>query len=332
MDTSSPGNIPTEVALSEQELERALYTSMLRIRLFEDACQRLFMQNLIEGSLHLYQGQEAVAVGVCSAVGPDARVAATYRGHGVALALGCDPTALFAELLGRRTGVCGGRAGSMNVVDLAHGLLGCFAIVGGSIACATGAALAAKLRHEDSIAVAFFGDGAVNQAYFHESLNFAGVEQLPVLYVCENNQYSEFSPMQRVTAGGKIAARAAAYGFPGVQVDGNDVFAVRATVSDLAARIRSGQGPILVECETYRHKGHSRHDDPRRYRPEGELEAWLARDPLPRAAEQLPADEVAEIQAQVRAEIDDALVNAQEAPFPDVSDLGSATKEVEWRS
>jgi TPP-dependent pyruvate/acetoin dehydrogenase alpha subunit len=226
--------------------------------------------------------------------------------------------------------VCGGRAGSMNVIDLEHGLVGCYGIVGGSIGAALGASMSAK--RNGRVAVAFFGDGAVNQAYFHESLNLAGVQRLPVLYVCENNQYSEFSAMRSVTAGGKIAERAEAYGFPGLRVDGNDVFAVRALVGEAVTRIRAGAGPILVECDTYRHKGHSRHDDPRRYRPAGELEEWLTRDPLPRAAERLPAARVAALQERVAAEIEAALAEAQAAPPPSADDLGRAFKEPAWPS
>ena len=211
---------------------------MVRIRVFEDVSQRLFLANEIEGSIHLYQGEEAVAVGVCTALEPEDAIAATYRGHGVLLAAGSDPCRLFAEMLGRETGLCGGRAGSMNVVDLEHGVIGCFAIVGGSIAAATGAALASQLREDDTVAVAFFGDGAVNQAYFHECLNFAGVRKLPVVYVCENNQYGEFTPYATVTAGGRIHPARQAYGLPGVEVDGNDVDAVRA-----AARGSRRSGP-----------------------------------------------------------------------------------------
>ena len=183
---------------------------MLLIRRFEDTVQSLFQKGEIHGTTHLYSGQEAVAVGVCSALAPQDRVAGTYRGHGHALALGVDPQALLDEMLGRETGVCRGRAGSMNVVDLEHRLIGCFGIVGGSISAATGAALALKDR--DGVAVAFFGDGATNQGYFHECLNFAKVLKLPVLYVCENNLYGEFTPWEDVTAG-SIGGRAEAYGF-----------------------------------------------------------------------------------------------------------------------
>ena len=204
---------PHAVSADLAELER-LYLAMLRIRLFEDAVLRLFLANEVEGTTHLCQGQEAVTVGVCAALEPGDTVAATYRGHGAALALGVDATALMAELLGRETGTNGGRGGSMNVTDLERGLIGCFGIVGGSIAAATGAALAAQLTRDGSVAVAFFGDGAVNQAYFHECLNFAVVRRLPVVYVCENNLYGEWTPMASVTAGADIVARAAAYALP----------------------------------------------------------------------------------------------------------------------
>ena len=200
------------------------YERMLLIRAFEHAMHRLFLAGEVHGTTHLCAGQEAVPVGVCLALEPDDYVAGTYRGHGHALAKGTEPDALAAEMLGRVTGVCGGRAGSMNVVDLERGLIGCFGIVGGSIAAATGAALTAK--REGRVAVAFFGDGATNQGYFHECLNFAAVDALPTVFVCENNLYGEFTPMAQVTAGGDIADRAQSFGMPGVAVDGNDLWAV----------------------------------------------------------------------------------------------------------
>lgn len=318
-------------SLPRPVLERC-YEAMLRIRSFEDAAQRLFFANEIEGSIHLYQGEEAVAVGVCEALEPDDAVAATYRGHGVLLARGSDPARLFAELLGREGGVCAGRAGSMNVVDLEHGVIGCFGIVGGSIAAATGAALAAQLQEDDTVAAAFFGDGAVNQAYFHECLNFAGVRRLPVVFVCENNQYGEFTPYASVTAGGRIAPRAAAYGLPGFDVDGNDVTAVRAAAQDAVDRARAGDGPTLLECHTYRHKGHSRHDDPRRYRPDAEFAEWLERDPLLVAEQHLDAGWVADARARIEAEIDEALREAQASGAPDPTRPALATKETVWAS
>ena len=290
---------------------------MVLIRLFEDAVQRLFMQGEIQGTTHLYQGQEAVAVGVCGVLDEGDTVAATYRGHGACLAMGTDPTALMAELLGRETGVCGGRAGTMNVIDLAHGVIGCFGIVGGSIAAATGAALASRVKSDSTVAVAFFGDGAVNQAYFHECLNFAAVMTLPVVYVCENNLYGEWTRMESVTAGGQIAGRAAAYGLPGLQVDGNDLVAVLDAATDAVARARRGDGPTLIEARTYRHKGHSRLDTGERYRAAEEVESWLAQDPLPRAAALLPEGAAERIRQEVEAEVQRVVEDAKSAPWPD---------------
>ena len=298
-------------------LER--YGRMLLIRYFESEMHRLFLKGEIHGTTHLSAGQEAVPVGVCSALEPDDWVAGTYRGHGHALAKGSDPEALAAEMLGRATGVCGGRAGSMNVIDLEHRLVGCFGIVGGSIAAATGAALTAQW--EGGAAAAFFGDGAVNQAYFHECLNFAAVRDLPVLFVCENNFYGEFTAMASVTAGGSIAARAAAYGIPSQVVDGNDVFAVHAVASEAAERARAGAGPTLLECETYRHYGHSK-SDPAKYRPKEEVERWLGRDPLDIARARLvelgaSEDDVTGVEQDARRRIDDAIEGALAAPFAD---------------
>jgi len=295
------------------------YARLLTIREFEQAIHRLFLKGEIHGTTHLCAGQEAVPVGVCMALEPDDYVAGTYRGHGHALAKGTDPEALAAEMLGRATGVCGGRAGSMNVVDLEHGLVGCFGIVGGSIAAATGAAISAQ--RQGRVAVAFFGDGAANQAYFHECLNFAQVLALPTVFVCENNLYGEFTPMQAVTAGGEIASRAVSYGMPFAVVDGNDVWAVREAAAEAVARARAGEGPTLLECRTYRHYGHSK-SDPAKYRPPDEVERWLERDPLTIArtrlvAEGVAEDEIAATEAAVRGELERAVAAAREAPFPD---------------
>jgi acetoin:2,6-dichlorophenolindophenol oxidoreductase subunit alpha len=298
-------------------LER--YAAMLLIRLFETEMQRLFLKGEVHGTTHLCAGQEAVPVGVCSALEPDDYLAGTYRGHGHALAKGTDPDALLAEMLGRATGVCGGRAGSMNVIDVEHGLVGCFGIVGGSIAAATGAALAAK--GQGRVAVAMFGDGATNQGYFHECLNFAKVLGLPAIYVCENNFYGEFTPMLKVTAGGDIAARAAAYDIPARTVDGNDLWAVREAALDAVQRARGGGGPTLVECQTYRHHGHSK-ADPARYRPPEEVERWLARDPLNVAKARLQelgisGQELTDVEEATSARIENAVQRALAAPYPD---------------
>ncbi|MCC6222990.1 MAG: thiamine pyrophosphate-dependent dehydrogenase E1 component subunit alpha [Thermoleophilia bacterium] len=311
--------------LAADQLE-SLYERMVRIRLVEDAVHRLFLNNEIEGTTHLYQGQEAVSVGVCDVLRPGDSVSATYRGHGAALALGVEPAALIAEFLGRATGTNGGRGGSMNVISLAHGLIGCFGIVGGSIASATGTALAGKLARDGSVSVAFFGDGATNQAYFHECLNFAAVKSLPAVYVCENNLYGEWSPLAHTTAGASVVGRAAAYGVPGVEVDGNDVLAVREVALEATGRARAGGGPTLVEAKTYRHKGHSR-VDPGTYRPKDEVEEWLRRDPIPRLAELLEAGRAGEIQQRLEGELERALAEARSAPLPAPDRAARATKE-----
>jgi acetoin:2,6-dichlorophenolindophenol oxidoreductase subunit alpha len=298
------------------------YARMVLIREFEQAIQRLFLKGEVHGTTHLSAGQEAVPVGVCMALRPDDYLSGTYRGHGHALAKGADPEALAAEMLGRATGVCGGRAGSMNVVDLEHGLVGCFGIVGGSIAAATGAALSGK--HQGRVSVALFGDGAANQAYFHECLNFTKVLALPVVFVCENNLYGEFTPMKQVTAGGRIGARAGAYGIPFEVVDGNDLWAVRKGALDAVHRARAGDGPTLLECQTYRHFGHSK-SDPAKYRPQQEVERWLQRDPLAIArrrllADGIPEDELTAVEDEARERLAEAIEAAREAPFPDPRD------------
>ena len=294
-----------------------LYRRMLLIRGFEDRVQSLFLRGEVYGTTHLYSGQEAVAVGFASSLGPEDRVACTYRGHGHLLAMGTDPEGLLAELLGRETGVNGGRAGSMNVVDPEHGVLGCYGIVGGSIAAATGAGL--SLRGTGAVAVAYFGDGTTNQAYFFECLNFAKVFELPVVFVCENNGYGEYTPFEAVTPGG-IVPRAAALELPTTELDGMDVRAVRAAAQEIVGRVRDGGGPEFVEARTYRFVGHSR-SDPGKYRPEVELERWQERDPLVVAEALLrdelgmAADALAAIPGDVEAELDRIEAAALAAPF-----------------
>jgi TPP-dependent pyruvate/acetoin dehydrogenase alpha subunit len=295
--------------------------------LFENAMHRLFLAGEVHGTTHLYAGQEAVAVGTCLALEPDDYAAGTYRGHGHALAKGTPPAPLVAEMLGRATGVCGGRAGSMNVIDLKHGLIGCYGIVGGSIAAALGASLSAQ--RQGRVSVAFFGDGAANQAYFHECLNMAKVVSLPVVFVCENNFYGEFTPMRSVTAGGDIAGRARGYDMPSTVVDGNDVWAVYAAAREAVDRARRGDGPTLLECQTYRHYGHSK-SDPGTYRPEGELEQWMERDPLKIARwrllqERITEDDLAATEASVHSLMDEAVRAARSAPYPD-PELDAATE------
>ena len=292
------------------------YGRMLLIRQFENEMQRLFLKGEVHGTTHLAAGQEAVPVGVCLALEPGDYVAGTYRGHGHALAKGTDPAGLAAEMLGRAGGVCGGRAGSMNVIDLEHGLVGCYGIVGGSIAAATGAALSAK--RQGRVAVAFFGDGATNQAYFHECLNFAVVHRLPAVFVCENNFYGEFTPMQKVTGGRDIAARGSAYGIASALVDGNDLWAVEGAAREAVARARDEHAPTLIECQTYRHYGHSK-SDPATYRPKEEVERWLERDPLKLARERLlgMGADVEAAERAAREAMDRAVEAALASPYPE---------------
>jgi acetoin:2,6-dichlorophenolindophenol oxidoreductase subunit alpha len=306
-------------ATADATLSLDLYRRMTLIRGFEEKVQSLFLKGHVHGTTHLCSGQEATEVGVTSVLQEGDRVGGTYRGHGHALALGLEPQKLMDELLGRATGVCGGRAGSMNVIDLEHGLIGCFGIVGGSIGAATGAALA--LQRTGGVAVAFFGDGAVNQAYFYECLNFAKVFSLPAVYICENNLYGEYTPSEIVTAG-TVRSRAEALELPFQQVDGNDVWAVRETATSAVDAARSGEGPALIEALTYRFVGHSR-SDPGAYRPEGELDRWRQRDPLVVARARLAdeygvaADALDQLEAEVAEELDAVEQNALAAPFPD---------------
>ncbi|MFN8233239.1 MAG: thiamine pyrophosphate-dependent dehydrogenase E1 component subunit alpha [Actinomycetota bacterium] len=294
-----------------------LFDRLVMARRFEEEIRRLQLSAGLEGAVHLATGQEAVSVGVGVAVGPDDWVACTFRGHGHALARGVPPRALVAEMLGRRTGVCGGLAGSMNIVARQHRLLGSFGIVGGSIAAATGAAI--SLRDRSAAAIAFFGDGAVNQGYFLECLNLAKTASLPVLYVCENNLYSEYTRTGVVTAG-TIRARAEAFGIDTHRVDGMDVRAVRGLATTLLGRIRSGGPPAFVEAETYRFVPHSR-ADPIPVQPDDEVASWRARDPVAQERARLidegaVAGELDAVEAGVQAEIDEAVRAAFEDPYP----------------
>jgi len=319
---------PPKSAAPDRDTSVELYRRMRLIRGFEELIQQLFQKGDVPGTTHLYIGEEAGAVGVAGVLGEGDRVAGTYRGHGHALALGVDPQALLDEMLGRASGVCGGRAGSMNVIDLSSRLIGCFGIIGGSIGAATGAAL--SLRRSGGVAVAFFGEGTTNHGYFHECLNMAQVMGLPVVYFCENNRYGEFTPFEEVTAG-RIMDRPAALGVAAEQIDGMDVFAVREAAERAVKRAREGGGPQFIESLTYRFVGHSR-SDPAKYRKEGELEEWKQRDPLLVARERLAAEhgveaseldavdeEIAALLAQMRAE-------GLAAPLPDPELLAAASE------
>ncbi|MDX6399734.1 MAG: acetoin:2,6-dichlorophenolindophenol oxidoreductase subunit alpha [Gaiellaceae bacterium] len=314
---------PRTGVLDDLELYTGIYRQMLLIRGFEDLVQSLFLKGEIYGTTHLYSGQEAIATGVASLLDARDRVAATYRGHGHALAVGVDPQRLLDEMLGRATGINGGRAGSMNVNSPEDRLIGSFGIVGGSIAAATGAALALK-RTTGGVAVAYFGDGAMNQGYVFECLNFCQVSKLPLVFVCENNGYGEYTPFQAVTAG-EIRARAEVMEVPAETIDGMSVWTVREAAARALAHAREGNGPAFIEALTYRFVGHSR-SDPGAYRPAGELESWKKRDPIVRLRAQLEADGVEAARLDgLKQEVDDQLERMREeglaAPFP--SDLKS---------
>jgi TPP-dependent pyruvate/acetoin dehydrogenase alpha subunit len=309
---------PQSGVLEDLALYTDIYRQMLLIRGFEDLVQSLFLKGEVYGTTHLYSGQEAIATGVASLLEERDRVAATYRGHGHALALGVDPQRLLDEMLGRESGINGGRAGSMNVNALAQRLIGSFGIVGGSIAAATGAALGLK-RTTGGVAVAYFGDGAMNQGYVFECLNFCQVLKLPLLLVCENNGYGEYTPFRSVTAG-EIRSRAEVMEVPAETVDGMSVWSVREAAERALEHVRGGNGPAFVEALTYRYVGHSR-SDPGAYRPEGELDEWKARDPIVLLRRQLEAEGVDaasldEIQQELAAELERMRERGLAAPFP----------------
>ncbi len=315
----------------ERELGAGLYRQMRLIRSFEDTVQKLFQKGEVHGTTHLYSGQEASAVGVTSSLRAEDKVASTYRGHGHAIAKGVDPKRLMAEMLGREAGICGGRAGSMNVIDQEHGLIGSFGIIGGSIAAATGAALTAKTLGNGSVALAYFGDGTTHQGYYSECLNFAQVEKYPVVFICENNLYMEFTPIEDVTAG-ELGDRPRALGMYTDQVDGNDVWAVREAAARAIEHARSGKGPAFLETMTYRFVGHSR-SDPGKYRKPGELDAWKKRDPLILGRRSLvekfglDEEEIDAIDASVADQIEEIVQFALDSPFPDPNGSYTEFKE-----
>jgi len=298
---------------------------MLTIRRFEERCNYLFMQGRIPSTLHLYIGQEAVAVGVCAHLRRDDYVVSTHRPHGHAIAKGVSLRSIMAELHAKATGCCKGKGGSMHVGDMSVGMLPAIAIVGANIPIAAGLALAAKRLGTDRVAVAFFGDGAANEGAFHEGLNMAAIWNLPVVYVCENNLYGASTHYSKVFKIANIADRAQAYGMPGVVVDGMDVEAVYQVAGEAITRARRGEGPTLVECKTYRLVGHSR-SDPRTYRSKEEEAEWQARDPIPNTARRLQAlglaneELLASIEREVEAAIDDAVAFAENSPLPEPTD------------
>ncbi|HEY4189935.1 MAG TPA: thiamine pyrophosphate-dependent dehydrogenase E1 component subunit alpha [Candidatus Limnocylindrales bacterium] len=314
----------TETAIAAPDLETALgiYRTMTECRAFETRAQELFFEGLVRGTTHLGVGQEAVAAGVAAAMRSDDYTFCTYRGHNHTLARGVPMAPILAELFGRGTGLLGGKGGSMHLTSVEHGVMGSYAIVGAHLPIALGAAWSAQYRGSGQVAVCFFGDGTTNIGAFHEALNMAAVWKAPVVFVCENNQYMEYTPIGAVTAVPRPAAdRASAYGLEPIVVDGNDPDAVWVVATEAIRRARAGEGPSLVEALTYRHGGHSR-ADPGKYRPDDEVKAWMAKDPLPRYRERLlatGADEatLAAIEAETADKVAAAEQVAREAPEPD---------------
>lgn len=299
-----------------------MYRKMLEIRLFEEKVFDLYGQNLVPGTIHLYAGEEAVAVGVCSNLNVDDYITSTHRGHGHCIAKGADLRRTMAEILGKKTGYCKGKGGSMHIADFAVGMLGATAVVGAGLPIAVGAGLSAKLRKTSQVVACFFGEGASNQGTFHESINMASVWALPVVFVCENNLYAMGTRQSRIMSIQNVADRAAAYGIPGVIVDGNDVLVVYEAARTAVERARAGKGPTLIECKTYRHKGHSRVDSGK-YRPKEEVEEWLGKDPIKRFRQAmlgngiLTQTELEHVETEVADEVSDAVKFALDSPYPE---------------
>lgn len=304
----------------KETLLKALRTMYL-IRFFEEKAEELYMQGLVHGTMHLSVGQEATATGAIFALNPEDYIVSTHRGHGHCIAKGADVKLMMAEFLGKETGYCRGRGGSMHIADLKAGNLGANGVVGSGIPIAVGAGLAIKLQRENRVVLCFFGDGAANTGAFHESLNMAAIWRLPVIFLCENNFYAMSTPVSRAFPIENIADRASAYGIPGVVVDGNDFFAVYEATKSAAERARQGEGPTLIECKTYRWKGHSR-SDPQRYRSREEIEAWKRKDPIARFKEVLilkgviTEKEALEIEEEAKKAIEEAVRFALESPEP----------------
>jgi pyruvate dehydrogenase E1 component alpha subunit len=307
-------------ALSPAQLREALRL-MLLIRTFDERALALYRAGEMRGTTHPYIGMEAVGVGVMLALRPDDWVSSTHRGHGHTIAKGGDPKKMMAELLGRATGYSGGKGGSMHIADMDKHMLGANGIVGGGMGLATGAALTCLLQNTGAVAVCFFGDGALEQGVLHETTNLAAIWKLPVVFVCENNQYAMSARSDWSVAGGDPAARAAGYGIPGVRVDGMDLFEVHRNASELVERARRGDGPAYLVCNTYRYHGHHA-GDPLNYREREEVDRWRQQDPIERVKRTLidqgvmSADDIAQLERQIESQVDEAVEFAKSSPDP----------------
>ncbi len=302
-----------------------MYTKMMQTRRFEEKVAYFFSRGMVHGTTHLCIGQEASAIGAVGALGDDDWMASTHRGHGHSIAKGLDINRMMAELLGKSTGYCKGKGGSMHISDLSSGHLGANGIVGGGIPIATGAAISVMQLGEERIVLCFFGDGAINEGTFHESLNLASTWRLPIIYICENNQYGMSMSTGRATNVEDLSVRASSYGIPGVRIDGNDVFAVYDTVSAARDHVRKN-GPYFIVSETYRHMGHSK-SDANRYRTKEEIAEWKKRDPIPRMRAYLEGaggftpEEVDAMEKRASDDIEVAVSFAQSSPDPELTDL-----------
>lgn len=301
---------------------RDMYKTMWRIRRFEQEVFEFYKNGQMAGLAHLYIGEEAVAAGACAAIGKDDYIGSNHRGHGHLVARGADMGRMMAEILGKVDGYSKGKGGSMHIMAMDLGILGANGIVGGEIPIATGAGYSAKYRGTDQVTLCFFGDGASNEGTFHESINMAAAWDLPVIYIIENNLYGITVDTRRVTKEHDLAKRAVGYGIPGYTIDGNDVELVYKTVLDAVEYARSGKGPTIIECKTYRHHGHNG-SDPCVYRTDEEVESWKKRDPLLVLEQKgyLTDEEIAEIKAEVEVEIKAACRFAEESPYPEPSEL-----------
>ena len=324
--SDSPNHLtPFDFTGLEREQLLGMYRRMLQAREFEEQLYFLFLSRPMPGTMHQATGQEAVAVGVVSALRPDDYVTSTHRGHAHCVAKGVSLDAMMAEMFAKRTGSCKGMGGSMHLCDFSRGMLGAFGIVGAGIPIAAGAALSAVVRGTGQVAVSFFGDGATNEGIFHETLNMASLWKLPALFVIENNQYALSMRVAESSAQPNLAGRAAAYAMPGVQVDGNNVVAVYRAAQAAAERARSGGGPTLLECMTYRIRGHARFEASG-YRDPAEVETWKQLDPITRLGDALQADglattaELEQIQGEVRAELEAAIAFAEASPDAEAGD------------
>lgn len=306
----------------EREVLIGLLKNMLTIRLFELKAAEMFSQAKTPGGGHAYVGQEAVAAGVCANLRPDDYITSTHRGHGHCIAKGGDLKKMMAELFGRRAGYCKGKGGSMHIADIGLGILGANGIVGGGMPIAVGAALSAQYRGTDQVVVCFFGDGASNTATFHESLNMASIWDLPVIFVCENNLYAVSTSQQEHQRIQDISDRARGYAIPGVSIDGNEAIAVYETAREAVGRARGGKGPTLIECKTYRWRGHFE-GDPQPYRPKEEVEEWMRRCPIDRLKGRLLLQKLfsdrewEEMVRTIELELEEAVRFAEESPFPE---------------